>query len=95
MNTEDKTPKDDLVGAVGRRVARWRRARKEGPPTVGSQLGQIGVLGWIVITPALGGLFLGRWLDRMFEKGIFWSASLLFLGIAVGFWSAWRWMQPK
>ena len=58
-------------------------------------VGQIGVLGWIIVTPTLIGLFLGRWLDRSFGTGIFWSAPLLLLGVVIGFWSAWRWMHQQ
>ena len=84
---------NDFLGAIGRAVARLRRARAEGEPSMARQLGQIGVLGWIVVTPALVGLFGGRWLDRHFATDIFWTAALLFAGVALGFWSAWRWMH--
>jgi ATP synthase protein I len=59
------------------------------------QLGQIGVLGWIIVTPALLGIFGGRWLDHRFTTGIFWTAALLMVGVAIGFWSAWRWMHTS
>lgn len=83
----------DLLSAVRLRVARLRQSQAEGEPSLSRQLAQIGVLGWIVVTPTLAGLFLGRWLDHLRAEGIFWSASLLFLGVALGFWSAWRWMH--
>jgi ATP synthase protein I len=51
------------------------------------------VLGWTIIGPTLLGLFLGRWLDREFGTGIFFSAPLLMLGAAAGFWFAWKWMH--
>jgi len=84
---------NDFLDAIKRTVARLRRARTEGEPSTFWQLGQIGVLGWIIVTPALVGLFGGRWLDRHFAMGIFWTAALLVVGIALGFWSAWRWMH--
>ena len=84
---------DDFLTAIRRNLARLRRGAAEGEPSLGRQLGQVGVLGWIVVTPALAGLFAGRWLDRLLATGIFWAASLLFLGVALGFWSAWRWMH--
>lgn len=79
--------------SIKRAVARLKRGRAEGEPSVSWQLGQIGVLGWIVVTPTLAGLFLGRWIDHHFASGIFWTASLLFVGVVIGFWSAWRWMH--
>ena len=39
------------------------------------------------------GVFAGRWLDRTFNSGLFWTAPLLMLGLALGCWSAWKWMQ--
>jgi ATP synthase protein I len=84
---------NDFITVVKRAVARFRRARAVGEPSVSWQLGQIGVLGWIVVTPLLAGLFFGRWLDHQFATGIFWTAALIFIGGAFGFWSAWRWMH--
>lgn len=84
---------DSFLVTIRRSLARLRHGVSEGEPTLARQLGQVGVLGWIVVTPALVGLFTGRWLDRSLATGIFWAASLLFLGIALGFWSAWRWMH--
>jgi ATP synthase protein I len=88
-------PPNGFLDTISRTLARLRRARAEGEPSVSWQLGQIGVLGWIIVTPALVGLFSGRWLDRHFAMGIFWTAALLVIGIALGFWSAWRWMHTS
>ena len=84
-----------FVHAIRRSIARLKRARAEGEPSLASQLGQVGVLGWIIVTPALLGVAAGRWLDAHFASGVFWTASLLFAGAALGFWSAWRWMQAR
>jgi ATP synthase protein I len=88
-----RLPGNDFVTTIRRGLDRLKRARVEGEPSLSRQLGQIGVLGWIVVTPALAGLFGGRWLDHHFSSGIFWSAALLFTGVTLGFWSAWRWMH--
>lgn len=84
---------DPLVKGVRLRDQRARRGPRETDPSVARRLGQIGVLGWIIVTPMLIGVFAGRWLDRVFETGLFCTAPLLMLGAALGFWSAWRWMQ--
>jgi ATP synthase protein I len=86
---------NDFLGTIKRTLARFRRARAEGEPSMSWQLGQIGVLGWIIVTPALLGILGGRWLDQHFTTGIFWTAALLFVGVAIGFWSAWRWMHTS
>jgi ATP synthase protein I len=84
-----------FLDTIRRNIMRLKRARTEGEPSLSGQFAQVGVLGWIVVTPALIGVFLGRWLDGHFHMGVFWTAALLFLGAAFGFWSAWRWMHTR
>ena len=75
---------DALVSNVRLRGQRRQRWLREGEPSVARRLAQIGVLGWIIVTPMLIGVFVGRWLDRTFDSGIFWTAPLLMLGLALG-----------
>ncbi|MDJ0390514.1 AtpZ/AtpI family protein [Roseomonas sp. E05] len=95
MTVPDRPQGNGLLHSVRLYAARRRRARREGEPGVARYLAQVGTLGWMVVTPALIGLFLGRWLDRSFGTGIFWSAPLLMLGVALGCWSGWRWMHRE
>ena len=84
---------DKLLRQVRLRGERHRRWLREGDPSVARRLAQIGVLGWIIVTPMIIGLFAGRWLDRTLHSGIFWTAPLVMLGVALGGWSAWKWMN--
>ncbi len=84
---------DPMIKGVRLRGARHRRWRREGDPSVARRLAQIGVLGWIIVVPMLIGVFAGRWLDQRFESGLFWTGPLLMLGLALGCWSAWKWMK--
>ncbi|HUO53166.1 MAG TPA: AtpZ/AtpI family protein [Rhodoblastus sp.] len=84
---------DPLVRAARQGADRDRRAAAEPEPSVLRRLAQIGVLGWVIVTPTLIGVFFGRWLDRQFHLEMFWAAALMVVGFAVGFWSAWKWMQ--
>ena len=59
------------------------------------QLAAVGVLGWVVVVPALGAILLGRWIDQRLQTGIFFTAPLLLVGIGVGCWVAWRWMHEQ
>jgi len=86
---------DRVAGAARRALEREAKGRADPEPSLGARLGQIGVLGWAVIVPTLLFLFLGRWLDRSFETGIFFSAPLLMLGATIGLWSAWKWMHRQ
>lgn len=97
MSTDQPEPSkvDPLI--VEARLERDRRDkwRREGDMSIGRRLAQIGVLGWIFVTPALAGLFFGRWLDARLASGIFWSAPLLLLGLCLGGWTAWKWMNTQ
>jgi ATP synthase protein I len=103
MTTPEQTPPPDAEAGLdehdpllrgarlrGERHARWLR---EGDASVTRRLAQIGVLGWIIVLPLLIGVFAGRWLDQKFNSGLFWTGPLLMLGLALGCWSAWKWMQ--
>jgi ATP synthase protein I len=79
-----------LVDPVRRRRTRRERWDREGERPLGRNLAMIGVLGWMVVVPTLAGTFIGRWLDRIADGGIFWTVSLLFAGVCLGCWLAWR-----
>lgn len=95
MTTSENEPgeRDPLVKGVRVRGERHRQWLREGDPSVARRLAQIGVLGWIIVTPMLIGIFVGRWLDRTFNSGLFCTGPLLTLGLALGCWSAWKWMK--
>lgn len=60
------------------------RAEKE-RSTVLAQAAYIGVLGLLFVLPVVGGAYLGRWLDGLFEGySMRWTLSLIFLGVVVG-----------
>jgi ATP synthase protein I len=86
---------DPLVRETRLRRDRRARWRQEGDMSVGRRLAQIGVLGWILVTPTLLGLFIGRWLDDRLSSGIFWTAPFMVLGLCLGGWTAWKWMNAR
>jgi ATP synthase protein I len=86
---------DGLLDSVRRQRRRQQRWLSEGQPSMARYIGQIGVLGWIIVAPALIGLFIGRAIDHHFGTGIFWTAPLLLIGVVIGCWSAWRWMHAQ
>ena len=85
--------KDPLIREVRTHQARRAAWERDGEASVGRRLAQIGVLGWIIVAPMLGGIALGRWLDGRFDTGLFWTAPLLMVGLGLGGWFAWRWMD--
>ena len=87
---ETADPPESLDEAVRLRRGRRERWRREGERSIGRNLAMIGALGWTIVTPILIGIFTGRWLDRTFASGIFWTMGLLFAGLAIGCWLAWQ-----
>ena len=83
---------DEAVRIRRERRMRWQR---EGEWSLGKNLAMIGALGWTIVAPTLVGIFGGRWLDRHFNGGIFWTLGLLTAGLAVGCTLAWKRMQSE
>lgn len=94
--TEPKTEKqkslDEAVKTRQERRALWAR---EGERSLGQNLAMIGALGWTIVSPILIGIFIGRWLDKHFNMGIFWTLGLLVAGLALGCALAWRRMHGE
>jgi ATP synthase protein I len=91
----DSDHPDRLDEAVRLRRGRRERWQREGERSIGRNLAMIGALGWTIVTPTLLGIFAGRWLDRTFETGIFWTLGLLLLGLVAGCSLAWKRMQHE
>ncbi len=86
---------DGLKQAVKWRQERRELWQREGERSLGQNLAMIGALGWTIVVPTLLGIFAGRWLDRFFESGIFWTLGLLVAGLAAGCAFAWRRMHSE
>jgi ATP synthase protein I len=81
--------RDPLHESVNRFGERRRRFRREQGRSLGLALSMVG-LGWLVVIPALLGLFVGRWLDTRFGTGLTLRAGLGLLGLAFGCAAAWK-----
>ncbi|HUK07428.1 MAG TPA: AtpZ/AtpI family protein [Stellaceae bacterium] len=92
----ERSPNGAPLGkAVKTREERRARWQREGERSIGQNLAMIGALGWTIVTPTLIGIFTGRWLDRHFGSGIFWTLGLLVLGLALGCTLAWKRMYRE
>jgi len=88
--------RDEQFGrTVVEKEDRKLRARREGDRGPWFWLGMFGLVGWSVAIPTLLGIFVGVWLDRRFEGRISWTLTMLLLGVAVGCWTAWYWVQRE
>jgi ATP synthase protein I len=84
-----------LSQAVKTRQERRSRWQHEGERSIGQNLAMIGALGWTIVLPTLIGIFAGRWLDRTFNMGIFWTLGLLVAGLSLGCMLAWKRMHSE
>ncbi|MGO9170912.1 MAG: AtpZ/AtpI family protein [Rhodomicrobium sp.] len=84
-----------LSEAVKTRQERRSRWQHEGERPLGQNLAMIGALGWTIVLPTLIGIFAGRWLDRTFNMGIFWTLGLLVAGLSLGCMLAWNRMHSE
>jgi ATP synthase protein I len=91
VNSSD-SPEDPFVREIRRQAARVDRGRRQ---TFWRGLGLVGTVGWMVSVPAVLGALAGRWLDERFASGVFWTLSLLTLGLTLGCLSAWRHVQRE
>lgn len=84
---------DRLAEAAQRAAARARAGEEVPEPSLGERLGQIGMMGWLIVGPMLAGVLVGRQLDRWLGAGITFAAAGIMLGAALGFTLAWRRMH--
>ena len=85
--------KKDFLDTVSRKRRLHELSEKESEPSFWSGIARIGIIGWMVILPTLLGAFSGRFLDKKFDQGIFWTLTLIMVGLAIGCYNAWRCMK--
>lgn len=93
--TQQQENHEQLEEAVRTRQERRERWQREGERSLGQNLAMIGALGWTIVLPTLIGIFAGRWLDRHFDSGVFWTLGLLVAGLALGCTLAWKRMHSE
>ncbi len=80
---------------VADKEQRKLRARRQGDRGPWFWFGMFGMVGWSVAIPTLAGIALGVWLDSRFDGRISWTLTMLFVGAALGCWTAWYWVNRE
>lgn len=83
----------EMARAVRLRSTRRERRSREGERPLWRTLSVAGSLGWLVVLPALAGVFVGRWLDAIAATGVTFTAASIALGVVAGGFLAWRRMH--
>lgn len=85
----------DFLSSIAGRRRRRERHEREGERTFWAGVATLGLIGWMVVIPTLLGIFLGRWLDARLGQGLFWTLTLMMIGLAAGCYNAWRLIHEK
>lgn len=93
----DEAPRNEaaLAGEVAAKAKRKLEARRKRTPGVWSGLGMMGLIGWSVVVPTLGGAALGIWLDHHHPGSHSWTLALLLAGLVLGCANAWHWVAKE
>lgn len=94
-SSPNRPDRDGFERQVGHKSQRRVQAQREGDRSLWSSLGLVGMVGWSVMVPLLMGIALGRWIDNRWPSPYSWTLMLLFVGVALGCWSAWYWIQKE
>jgi ATP synthase protein I len=93
MNDDRAKPaRDRPARDIGQRAQRKKAARDHPGPSPLRGIGTFGMIGWSVAVPTVGGVALGRWLDRVAPQEFSWTVALLLGGVVVGGVIAWGWI---
>ena len=88
-------PRREFARRVDRKADRKLEARRSPARAAWFWLGMFGLVGWSVAVPTLIGVALGVWIDRTWESEVSWTLTLLFVGVVLGCWNAWRWVRRE
>lgn len=94
MDKEEKASKKELIDEVEKDVAKKLKAEKEGKEIMFG-LGFFGIVGWSITVPTLLSIALGVYLDKKFPSGFSWTLTLIFVGVILGAFNAWRWLNEN
>lgn len=86
---------DRMLRQVETQQSRKLRAREEGKQSAWFGLGMFGMVGWSVALPTVLGVLLGMWIDSNYPSRYSWTLMLLLGGLALGCFSAWRWVSRE
>ena len=79
---------------IAKKSDRQIKARKENK-NIWLGLGMFGMVGWSVTIPSLLGIGLGVWIDTHVKSKYSWTLMLLVIGVALGCFNAWYWINKE
>ncbi|MEO1400947.1 MAG: AtpZ/AtpI family protein [Cyanobacteria bacterium J06635_1] len=86
--------KADFLKKIDRKAQRKLKARHS-RTQVWRGMRMFGLVGWAVTIPTLLGIALGVWIDRRVQSQYSWTLMLLLIGVALGCFNAWYWVDKE
>jgi len=90
MKKENDAFRDEIESSV-RNYKTSKKRRKE----FWKYLTRVTVIGWLFVIPVVAGAYLGRYLDTRYASNISWTITLIIIGVAVGIYNAWHFIDGK
>ena len=83
-------PDESLLARVRDQQQRDERAQRTSSRRLWQTVAHVGVLGWLIALPTVGGAYLGHQADIRFASGVTWAMCGLSLGLVAGAYLIWR-----
>lgn len=87
--------REELRREVRKKSDRRLEARRTGDRSLWFGLGMYGLVGWAVAIPTLIGIAIGVWIDTNWPSRYSWTLMLLFVGVVLGCFNAWYWVERE
>ncbi len=94
MDKKKLSTEEELLEKIKKDSTKKIKSKEEGSEVMFG-LGLFGIVGWSVSIPTIMGIALGVFLDKRFSQSFSWTLTLLFVGIILGSFNAWRWIKEK
>ena len=94
-NKQKSVSSNNFTTSIEVQTKRKIKARDDGKHSVWFGLGMFGLIGWSVVIPTLAGIALGIWIDKRWPGQISWTLTLMFVGVVLGCFNAWRWIGEE
>lgn len=94
MDKKKLSTEEELLEKIEKDSSKKIKSQEEGSEIMFG-LGLFGIVGWSISIPTLLGVALGVYLDKKFTQSFSWTITLLFAGVILGAFNAWRWVKEK
>ncbi|WP_255763974.1 AtpZ/AtpI family protein [Jeotgalibaca sp. MA1X17-3] len=85
---------EELLNEIEKDANKKLKSKEDGKEIMFG-LGLFGIVGWSIAVPTLLGIALGTYLDKKVETSFSWTLTLIFVGVIVGAFNTWRWLNEN